>query len=131
MLVLKLDFAVECFPVLLEQQIVICLSETYLGMPAYDPRTYYVYIMGSITGVLYVGMTGGLMTRVAQHKSGRTPGFTSWYRVSRLLYYEEFASPTEAIRREKEIKGWRREKKIELIATVNPKRDDLSAEWFT
>ena len=99
-------------------------------MPPYEPHSYYTYIMGSITGVLYTGMTGDLMTRVAQHKSGRTPGFTSWYRVTRLLYFEEYGDPTEAINREKQIKGWRREKKCDLIATTNPKWEDLSAEWF-
>ena len=99
-------------------------------MPSRDPRTYYAYIMGSVAGVLYIGMTGDLMTRVEQHKSGSTSGFTSWYRVTRLLYYEEFTSPTQAIQREKELKGWRREKKLDLIATLNPILDDLSKDWF-
>jgi putative endonuclease len=91
-------------------------------------RTYYAYIMGSITGVLYVGITGDLITRVTRHKSGRTPGFTSWYRVTRLLYFEEFDNPTDAIHREKEIKGWRREKKISLVAAGNPNWQDLSED---
>jgi len=95
-----------------------------------QPRTYYTYIMGSITGVLYTGITGDLMARVAQHKSGSAPGFTSWYRVTRLLHFEEFGNPNEAIDREKEIKGWRREKKCDLIATLNPEWKDLSEEWF-
>ncbi len=99
-------------------------------MPPQDPRTYYAYIMGSVTGVLYIGMTGDLMTRVEQHKGGATSGFTSWYRVTRLLYYEEFTSPMEAIHREKELKGWRREKKLDLIAAANPKLEDLSKDWF-
>ena len=99
-------------------------------MPSRRPRIYYTYIMGSITGVLYVGITSDLMTRVAQHKSGRTPGFTSWYRVTRLLYFEEFGNPPDAIKREKELKGWRREKKCNLIATLNPTWEDLSEEWF-
>ena len=98
-------------------------------MPPREPRTYYTYIMGSVTGVFYVGITGNLEARVEQHKSGRTRGFTSWYRVTRLLYFEEFSSPTEAIHREKEIKGWRRQKKFDLIATRNPRLDDLSEEW--
>jgi len=98
-------------------------------MPPREPRVYYTYIMGSFSGVLYVGVTGDLMSRVMQHKSGRTPGFTSWYRVTRLLYFEEFGNPVEAIGREKEIKGWRREKKLDLIATRNPKWEDLSEEW--
>ena len=98
-------------------------------MPPRQPRAYYTYIMGSITGVLYTGVTGNLMARVAQHKSGRAHGFTSWYRVTHLLYFEEFASPNEAIDRKKEIKGWRREKKCDLIATLNPKWKDLSEDW--
>jgi putative endonuclease len=96
----------------------------------YEPRVYYTYIMGSIAGVLYVGVTSDLTTRVTQHKSGCVPGFTSWYRVTRLLYFEEFATPTDAIAREREVKGWRREKKSDLIATRNPKWEDLSEEWF-
>jgi putative endonuclease len=95
-----------------------------------EPRTYYIYIMGSISRVLYIGVTGDLMGRIAEHKAGRTPGFTSTYRVTRLLYFEEFASPVEAINRETQIKGWRRERKWDLIETLNPKWDDLSARWF-
>ncbi|HVN30283.1 MAG TPA: GIY-YIG nuclease family protein, partial [Candidatus Binataceae bacterium] len=68
---------------------------------------------------------------VFQHKSGRIPGFTSWYRVTRLLYFEEFGDPSDAIHREKEIKGWRREKKTDLIASHNPRWEDLSADWFS
>ena len=88
-------------------------------MPPREPRTYYTYIMGSISRVLYVGMTGDLVARVAEHKSGRTAGFTSAYRVTRLLYFEEFASPLEAINRETQLKGWRREKKCDLIEARN------------
>ena len=99
-------------------------------MPSTEPRTYYTYIMGSISRVLYVGMTGDLLARVVEHKSGRVAGFTSAYRVTRLLYFEEFASPREAINRETQLKGWRREKKSDLIETRNPKWEDLSAEWF-
>lgn len=95
-----------------------------------EPRIYYTYIMGSITGILYVGVTGDLMSRVTQHKSGKVAGFTSWYRVTRLLHFEEFEAPTDAINREKEIKGWRREKKCDLITTRDPKWEDLSEEWF-
>ena len=99
-------------------------------MPSAEPRTYYTYIMGSISRVLYVGMTSDLIARVAEHKSGRIAGFTSAYRVTRLLYFEEFANPLEAINRESQIKGWRREKKCDLIETRNPKWEDLSVEWF-
>jgi putative endonuclease len=87
-------------------------------------------IMGSISRVLYIGVTGDLRGRIAQHKAGRIPGFTSTYRVARLLYVEEFASPVEAINRETQIKGWRRERKCDLIETLNPKWEDLSDGWF-
>lgn len=99
-------------------------------MRTQEPRVYYTYIMGSRSGVLYVGITGDLMTRVLQHKSGAVPGFTSRYRVTRLLYFEEFGSPSEAIAREKELKGWRRKRKLDLMRSTNPKWKDLSAEWL-
>ena len=99
-------------------------------MPSTEPRTYYTYILGSISRVLYVGMTGNLLARVAEHKSGRVPGFTSAYIVTRPLYFEDFASPLEAINRETQLKGWRREKKCDLIETRNPSWDDLSADWY-
>ncbi len=95
-----------------------------------EPRVYYAYIMGSRSGVLYIGMTGYLIVRVLQHKSSEVPGFTSRYRITRLLYFEEFGSPTEAIAREKELKGWSRSRKLELIRSTNPKWNDLSAEWL-
>ena len=64
-----------------------------------------------------------------QHKSHEVPGFTAHYRVTRLLYFEEFGSPSEAIAREKELKGWRRSRKLDLIRSRNPKWNDLSAGW--
>ena len=99
-------------------------------VPMQEPRVYYTYIMGSRSGVLYVGITSDLMTRTLQHKIRATPGFTSHYRVTRLLYFEEFGSPNEAIAREKELKGWRRRKKLDLIRSTNPRWNDLSAEWL-
>ena len=94
-----------------------------------EPRVYYTYIMGSKSGVLYVGITGDIVTRAIQHKSRATPCFTSRYRVTRLLYFEEFGSPTEAIAREKALKGWRRNRKLDLIRSKSPKWKDLSDEW--
>ena len=94
------------------------------NMPSTEPRTYYTYIMGSISRVLYVGVTGNLVARVAEHKSGRIAGFTSAYRVTRLLYFEEFTNPLEAINRETQLKGWRREKKCDLIEARNLKWED-------
>jgi putative endonuclease len=70
------------------------------------------------------------MARVLQHKSGKGGYFTSRYRVTRLLYFEEFSDPREAIARESELKGWRRSRKLALIRSRNPRWIDLGAEWF-
>jgi putative endonuclease len=79
--------------------------------------------------VLYVGVTSNLKQRVYQHKSGTVPGFTSKHRVSRLVYYEPFGDIRYAIAREKQIKGGSRKRKIELINSINPEWNDLSADW--
>ena len=92
-------------------------------------KRYYVYIMASISGVLYVGVTGFLVTRVLQHKSGETYGFRRRYRVHKLVYYETFRYVSNAIARETEIKQWRREKKIALIEAQNPNWMDLAVDW--
>ena len=91
-------------------------------------KRYYVYILASKSRVLYVGMTGFLMARILQHKA-KEGGFSSRYRVDRLVYYEAFQHVETAIRRETEIKKWRREKKIALIAKKNPTWEDLAADW--
>jgi len=92
-------------------------------------KRYHVYIMASRSRILYVGMTGFLMTRILQHKSGETDGFTKRYEVHRLVYYDTFRYVNNAIARETQIKGWRREKKIALIEANNPTWEDLAAEW--
>jgi putative endonuclease len=89
-------------------------------------RSYWVYILGSGAGTLYVGVTNDLEQRVAQHREGSIEGFTSRYGLDRLLYFEETSDVFAAITREKQIKGWRREKKVDLIRTVNPSWRDLS-----
>jgi len=81
------------------------------------------------SAVLYTGTTGDLRHRVWQHKNKLIPGFTSRYNLTRLVYYELFYYPDAAIAREKEIKGWRREKKIKLINSMNPQWDDLAKDW--
>ncbi len=73
-------------------------------------KRYYVYIVASRSRILYVGVTGFLMARVLQHKSGETDGFTKKYSINRLVYYESFRYVNRAIARETEIKKWRREK---------------------
>jgi putative endonuclease len=92
-------------------------------------RRYYVYILASKGRVLYVGMTGFLMARVLQHKSGEHAGFTQTYHVDRLVYYEVFHYVNNAIARETEIKKWRREKKVVLVEANNPTWEDLAADW--
>jgi putative endonuclease len=74
-------------------------------------------------------MTNGLARRIRQHKEKLVPGFTQKYHVDRLVHYEAFDDVRSAITREKRIKGWRRQKKIALIETTNPRWIDLSAEW--
>src|SRR5271166_4860043 len=73
---------------------------------------FYVYILASSSGTLYIGVTNDLRKRVWQHKNHLIGGFTSTYNVDRLLYFEEFVDIRNAIRREKQLKGWSRQKKI-------------------
>ena len=93
-------------------------------------RSYFVYILGSISGTLYIGVTGSLRRRVWQHKEHAVEGFTSKYDVTRLLYFETYHQVGNAIAREKQLKGWRREKKVALIEKNNPRWEDLSREWY-
>lgn len=92
-------------------------------------KAYWVYILSSGRGVLYTGVTGDLAGRVAQHKRGEVEGFTKRYHVTRLVYYEEYAYIEDAILREKQLKGWLREKKLALIREMNLEFKDLSADW--
>jgi putative endonuclease len=95
------------------------------------PKHFYVYIMtsGPRSHVLYTGITVNLPRRIFQHKHKLIPGFTSRYNVTRLVYYQMFVYPGDAIAREKEIKGWRRSKKIALIESMNPHWRDLAMDW--
>ena len=97
----------------------------------YMGKQYYVYIMtNKRKNVLYTGVTSDLYGRVWQHKKKFVKGFTSKYNINQLMYYEEFDSSYDAIRREKKIKGWTREKKEALIHSVNPTWKDLSEDWY-
>lgn len=80
--------------------------------------------------VLYTGVTSNLMQRVSEHKSKTGSGFTSKYNVTKLVYFEEFARMDDAIAREKQIKGGSRQKKIDLINSMNPDWKDLYEEFF-
>ena len=96
------------------------------GCTNMNERSYCVYIMASMSKVLYIGVTGDLPRRVWEHKSGVQEGFTKRYRVHRLVYFEQSGSVVGAIEREKQLKRWRREKKIHLIESLNPEWRDLS-----
>lgn len=95
-----------------------------------DPKIYFVYIMSNRSKTLYVGVTNSLIRRVREHKVGMGSQFTARYRLDRLVYFERFEDVHRAIGREKEIKGWRRIKKIALIVSSNPAWRDLSLEWY-
>jgi putative endonuclease len=90
---------------------------------------FWVYIMSSTSGTLYVGMTNSLDRRVNAHKRHLIPGFTAKYNCTLLVYFEEISNPLNAIAREKQIKGWLRSKKIALIESMNPHWDDLAKNW--
>ena len=93
-------------------------------------KQYYVYILSSPSGTLYTGITNDLKRRVYQHKHKLIEGFTTKYDVTRLVHYEMTDNVQAAIAREKEIKGWRRSKKIALIKSSNPTWQDLSDGWY-
>ena len=86
--------------------------------------------MTSQSGTMYIGMTNDIKRRVYQHKTHLIPGFTDKYNIDRLLYVETTSDPISAIRREKQIKKWRREKKVALVDSQNPGWKDLSEDWY-
>ena len=93
-------------------------------------RDYYVYIMSNRTHTLYIGVTNNLLRRVEEHRAGTFGGFTSKYKLRRLVYFEHTDDIGGAIAREKQLKNWRREKKITLIEKMNPTWTDLGRELF-
>ena len=91
-------------------------------------RRYFVYIMTSNSlSTMYIGVTNDLGRRVFEHRTGMGSEFASKYRVSRLVYVEEYENPTDAITREKQLKGWKRIRKNELVRAANPDWKDLMA----
>lgn len=91
---------------------------------------YYVYILTNKTNTtLYIGMTNDLKRRLYEHKNKLIPGFTEKYNVNKLVYYEKTTDVKSAIQREKNIKKWNRDWKLELIKKTNPNFNDLSLEW--
>ena len=89
-------------------------------------KEFYIYILANqYHTVFYTGVTHDLVRRVYEHKEKVIDGFTKKYKVNQLLYFEKCADPITAIAREKQIKDWRRTKKIELIKRINPDMKDL------
>jgi putative endonuclease len=86
--------------------------------------------MSSKSRTLYVGMTNDIKKRVYQHKNHLVPGFTDRYNIVHLVYVETVSDPLSAISREKQIKKWRREKKVSLVESINPEWKDLSDDWY-
>jgi len=91
-------------------------------------KIYSVYILASRTKVTYVGVTGNLPRRIAQHRAGKASRFTARYGVLSLVHVEQTPDVLAAIRREKELKGWKRAKKVALVARTNPEWGDLAPE---
>ena len=92
-------------------------------------HTYYVYIVASWTRAIYTGVTNNLEARLYQHRAAGPDTFAGKYRTHRLVYVEEYRWIDDAIAREKQLKGWRRDRKIALIEALNPEWKDLSEEW--
>ena len=99
-------------------------------MTARERRSYCVYIMGSLSGTLYIGFTGNLHKRIFEHKFHQKEGFTNRYDVERLLYWASYDDVHLAIAREKQLKGWSRAKKIALVELRNPQWLDLAKDWY-
>jgi putative endonuclease len=93
-------------------------------------KAFCVYIMSNFSGTLYVGVTSDIKSRAYQHKKKLKPGFTTKYNITKLVYWESSPNAIAAIRREKELKGWTRQRKVSLIEFRNPMWDDLAATWF-
>ena len=94
-------------------------------------KPYYVYILGNNRPTLYIGVTNDLVRRVWEHKQGLVDGFTRKYGLKNLLYFEEFSYVEDAIKREKQLKHWNREWKLDLIKKTNPGFRDLYASIIT
>ena len=96
-----------------------------------DERVYFAYMVASRSRNLYTGMTGDIFTRVRQHKQKLHPdSFAAKYNCNRLVWFERFMDPSNAIAREKQLKGWTRVKKISLIESNNSTWEDLSEGWY-
>jgi putative endonuclease len=97
--------------------------------PDSEERMFYVYLVADRSRVLYVGFTSNLYRRVVQHREGWFEGFSKTYHCHRLVWFERYTTALGGIAREKQIKHWRREKKVALIEWENPTWEDLSSSW--
>lgn len=93
-------------------------------------KSYYVYILTNGVRTLYVGVTNDLKRRMYEHRQKLVPGFTKKYNLTWLAYFEETSDVNSAIAREKQIKKWRRSKKVALIESMNPRWKDLAMAWY-
>ena len=91
-------------------------------------RNYYVYIATNRSKTLYIGVTNDIVRRIWEHKNKVIRGFTEQYNINKLVYVEQTSNIEDAIAREKQLKGWLRKKKVELIESTNPDWDDLSKD---
>jgi putative endonuclease len=94
-------------------------------------RRYYVYMITNGKRTLYVGMTNDLERRIYEHKYKLVDGFTKKYNITWIVYYEEASTAETAVTREKQIKRWTRQKKVDLIESTNPKWKDMAAGWYS
>lgn len=90
----------------------------------------FVYMIASRSRTLYTGVTNNIERRIFEHKQKAVSGFTKKYRIDRLVHFERFGDIRDAFAREKQIKSWRRQKKVALIEAVNPTWEDLAADWY-
>ena len=93
------------------------------------PKSYYTYIVASRSRTLYIGVTSNLEQRIWQHQNKAYEGFTAAYNCNRLVWFEQYRNVGTAIAREKELKGWLRIRKIELIEKENSSWNDLCENW--
>jgi putative endonuclease len=112
------------------REICLRMSFFYKRVTITNVKTFYVYIMASESGTLYIGVTSNIKKRFWEHKNHLVPGFTEKYRIEKLLYFETIGDAISAINREKQMKKWRREKKVKLIDSINPRWTDISQDWY-
>ncbi len=93
-------------------------------------QRFFVYVLSNVSRTLYIGFTNDLQKRVWQHRQKQADSFTRDYNITMLVFLEEFARADDAIAREKQLKNWRREKKVWLIEQENPDWLDLAHDWF-